>query len=190
MSELTNVPLEEATQKQLLFYANSILNLDVGHAANSSTLRAKILRAQPDCTEIKVKADDQAKKAAPAAPTVTSAKVEKKVLTTHYQDDPKVKIKVFTDSSGLRPKDVQIAVQGDVVIIQRDKEVSIPYRHYLALNDAIEDVARDTDEINPNTGLPIKEWVSQHSYPFQVLTMPSREEIAAWERRTGSKALV
>lgn len=189
MSEYVNIPLEEATQKQLLFYANSILNLEVGNAANSATLRAKILQAQPDCAQIQAKADDQTKKAAAPVPTVSSPKVETKKLTAHFQDDPKVKIKIFTDGTGLRPKDVHVGVQGDVIIIQREKEVSIPYRHYLALNDAIEDVARDTDEINPNTGLPIKEWVSQHSYPFQVLAMPSPEAITAWEKRTGSKAL-
>ena len=50
-------------------------------------------------------------------------------------------------------------------------------------------VFRDTDEINPLTGMPIKEYVEQLSYPHQVFSRPSDEDIAAWHARTDDLAL-
>lgn len=187
MSELEKIPLEEATQKQLYFYASSILNIEVGAGSNNTALRAKILQAQPDCTEITAKVESP--KAEPEAKAAAKAPASGKAFTTHFRDDPKVLLRIMSTGDSTRAKDVQVACQGDVIMIKRDRDVSIPYRHYLVLNDAVEHVARDTDEINPQTGLPIKEWVDQHSYPFQILAMPTNAEIKAWEARVNKMAL-
>ena len=188
MSAFKKVPLDSASRDQLFFFARSILNLEVGDGANNATLRAKITQAQPSLTEITVE---------DSAPTVVSdaeGAAEPSVtntakLTTHFRDDPKVRLTIMPTTESTRAKEVQIACQGETIIARRGQELSIPYRHYLVLKDAIERVARDTDELNPQTGLPIKEWVDQQSYPYQVHAMPSPEEIAAWDKRLSSVEL-
>lgn len=188
MSDNVKVNIDTATREQLFYFARSILNIEVGEGANNATLRAKIKQASPGIEEIMapaVTAIPATEKPAAEEP----AKGGARKLTTHFRDDPKVKIMIHESADPARAKEVQVAVQGDVIIMRRGKKVEIPYRHYLALNDAKEQVARDTDEINPVTGLPFKEWVEQHSYPFNTLSMPSAEEISAWEARTAPMQL-
>ena len=184
MSDTVKVNIDDANREQLFYFARQILNIEIGYRANNAQVRAKIAQAAPGVTEITVPAVS-AIPATEQAPVPAAAPVAgTRKLTTHFRDDPKVEIEIMPSADPARAKDVQIPVNGDVIIVQRSKRVSIPYRHYLALNQAKEQVARDTDEINPMTGLPFKEWVDQHSYPFQVHSMPSAEEIAAWDART------
>lgn len=188
MSDNVNVNIDTATREQLFYFARSILNIEVGEGANNATLRAKIKQASPGIEEIMapaVTAVPATEKPAADAPASNGTRK----LTTHFRDDPKVRIAIHESADPARAKEVQVAVQGDVIIMRRGKEVDIPYRHYLALCDAKEQVARDTDEINPATGLPFKEWVEQHSYPFNTLSMPSADEIAAWEKRMANVQL-
>jgi len=183
MSDNIKVPIDQANREQLFYFARQILNIEIGDGANNAQIRAKIAQAAPSVTEITappVSAVPASEK--PAAPADQGSGSNRK-LTTHFRDDPKVEIEIMPSADPARAKDVQIPVNGDVIIVQRQKRVSIPYRHYLALDIAREQVARDTDETNPLTGLPFKEWVDQHSYPFQVHSMPSAAEIAAWEAR-------
>lgn len=193
MSDSAKIPLDDANRDQLFHFARAMLNLDVNDKCNNATLRAKILAASPGTTHIFVPHTmatviEQAPAAAAAAQVEAKASTGK--LSTHFRDDPKVRLMVQETTELTRAKDVQVAVQGDVIIIRRGTEVDIPYRFYLALKDAVEQVARDTDEINPQTGLPIKEWVERHSYPFSVFSMPSQTEIDAWNKRMSNMALV
>ncbi|WP_017182280.1 hypothetical protein [Sphingobium xenophagum] len=191
MSDTVSIPLDQARNKALFHYAAVVLGLEVSSGANDTTLRSKILAAAPDTTEIKVPANV----AGPAAPATVApiAAVENadkpRKLTSHFRDDPRVELTVMGSADKTRAKDVQIAVNGDVVIIQRGKTVDIPYRHFLALRDAVETIGRETDEINPVTGLPIIEWVDQPSYPFSVSKMPSEAEIAAYHARCDDAAI-
>lgn len=195
MSDTVTVTLEEATNAQLLHFAQTVMGLDVNPGTPSTTLRSKIMQARPDIDSIEVPAGK------PAAGTVSNPdgthtataaaeSIPQGVAGLHFRYDPKVRLRIQGTTEATRAKDVQIACQGEVIILRRDRDVEIPYRHFLVLKDAIETVARDTDEINPLTGLPIKEWVEQNSYPYQILAMPSEEEIAAWHKRTSALQLI
>lgn len=185
------ISINDADNAQLLAYGE-MLGLDVRKGMNNATLIARIQQAQPNSDKITV---------SPASVNSVGDKddVDQKVVKTdaipggvagtHWRYDPKVRLRILPSNDGIRAKDVQIACQGEVMLVRRERDVEIPYRHYLVLNDAIETVARDTDEDNPLTGLPVKEWVQQHSYPFQVLAMPSDEEIAAWAARVSASEL-
>lgn len=190
MTETVSIPLDQARNKALFHFAAVVLGLEVSSGANDTTLRSKILAAAPDTTEIKVPAN-VAGPAAPAAvaPAAPSTPDVARKLTSHFRDDPRVEISVIDSADKTRAKDVQIAVNGDVVIIQRGQKVDIPYRHFLALRDAVETIGRETDQINPVTGLPIIEWVMQPSYPFSVFKMPSEAEIAAYHARCDDAAI-
>jgi len=189
MSDNVKVNIDTATREQLFYYARSILNIEVNDGVNNATLRAKIQQAAPGTQDITAPAVTSVPATEKAASKETGKAGQDRKLTTHYRDDPKVTIEVHESADPARAKEVQVAVQGDVIIMRRGKRVDIPYRHYLALCDAKEQVARDTDEINPLTGLPFKEWVEQHSYPFNTIAMPSADEVSAWEKRMSNVQL-
>lgn len=186
------IPVDQATLPQLRYFAESVLGLELAKTSNSAVVRAKIEAAMPNLTEIRAPEDapEPAQDSHPApivlgqtvnVPDGAVAVAANK--STHEKYDPRVLLVVLTTGDQTKAKDVQIAVNDSVIVMQRGKKVSIPYRHYLALNDAMETIAVDTDEINPLTNMPKKEWITQHSYPFQVWEMPSDEAIAEWTDR-------
>lgn len=187
---MPKISIDEASAKQLRDFAIKTLNLEINPSENSNSIRAKILATMPNATEIDVAdapaSNERKAPAAPAPAAATASAAPAGRAGLHFKYDPKVKLRVMTTTDPTRPKEVQLAVGGDVIILKRGHDVEIPYRFYLALNDAIETVARDTDEINPTTFMPMKEWVQQHSYPFQILAMPSDAEIDAWQKRTAA----
>ncbi len=193
MTDTITISIDEADNAQLLAYGQ-LLGLDVRKGMNNSTLAARIQQAQPNSDKITIPASVSTQantigdKAGEQKP-VESASIPAGIAGTHWRFDPKVRLSILSSNDGIRAKDVQIACQGEVMIVRREREVKLPYRHYLVLKDAVEQVWRDTDDINPQTGLPFKEMVEQNSYPFQVLAMPSPEEIAAWERRVSGAEL-
>lgn len=186
MSETKSITLADATNRQLLAYAQS-RNLDVAPGANNKAILAKILQADPALTHITVEVDAQAAQPATVAGVTDQASpsIPSGQAGAHWKYDPVVMVYVFPSNDPTRPKDVQIAVNGDAFLIKRGEQVNLPYRFFLALDAAKEDVARDLPELNPATGLPLKEWTRQHSYPFSNGPLPSDADIAAWQERTG-----
>lgn len=196
MSKLVKLPINEATNKQLLYYAQRIVGLEVNKGTNSANIIAKIEEAMPGTTEIDVEAESESSADhAPPAPLASAVMATDESIPegragAHFRYDPKVIVEVSHTSDKTRAKDVQVSVNGDVIIIKRGQKVSIPYRHYLALRDAIEKVGIETDEINPVTHMPKIEFVDRPSYEFSVIAMPSEEEVAAFHERTNAMATV
>jgi hypothetical protein len=186
---IVSIPIANATNAQLRYFAETVLGLDVPKINNTSQLRSKIEAAMPNIVD--VRAPDGLHGDAASAPepkvlgggTLKNDSIPDGALGRHQRFDPKVTLQVMPSSDKLRAKDVQIAVNGDVVMLQRGQKVAIPYRYYLALVDAVEMVAVELDEIDPQTSIPAKEWQEQHSYPFSVIDLPSPEAIAAWHIR-------
>jgi hypothetical protein len=182
MSETT--PIEQADHPSLRAFAELTLGIEVKDGVNATQLRAKIRQARPDVTEIPVIA-----RVVPAAqPAPADVRVEARAKVppalayslTSPQTDPKVKVIFQRTADKTRSREVTIGCNGYVCRYQRGAQIDIPYRIYLAALDSVERQAVDTDEINPNTGLPFKSWEEVQSYPMQVIAMPSDEEIAAW----------
>lgn len=178
------ISIDEADNSQLFYFATNILGIDVKAGANSSTLRAKIEQAAPGTIEITAPAASAPTQAASPTPAIRKVSgIPDGVAGLHYKYDPKVMVRIAKTNEATRSREVQLSVNGDVVILKRGETVPIPYRHFIALQNAIETVGQETDEINPVTNLPIVEFIEQPSYPFQVLDEPSDEEIAAWHAR-------
>tara|TARA_R110000782_G_scaffold13632_1_gene40137 strand:+ start:44 stop:634 length:591 start_codon:yes stop_codon:yes gene_type:complete len=190
MSDLIKIAVEDADAAQLFYFATHVLGLEVKAGTNGPQLRAKIETAAPGTKEIEAPpAAVRATAAAPVDPATKKPRIPAGRAGQHYSFDPKVTVRISPTSEQTRPRDVQLAVNGDVVICKRGEPIALPYRHYLALNQAVEMVGRDTGEIHPQTGLPIIEFIEQHSYPFQELEMPSDEEIAAWHVRVDDASM-
>lgn len=103
---------------------------------------------------------------------------------THYSNDPKVTINLASDPLTGGSHHFPITHGGDLILVARDTDVQIPYRHFLVLKDAKERVY--WQEQNPAGGKPIMREADQLAVRFSVLAMPSKEEIDAWHERTDS----
>lgn len=196
MSDVIKVKLDDASNPQLRYFCEAVLNLDgikpVGQ--RNDFLIAKIKAALgEDVTEIELPKESvnfaPPKAAAKEIAPTPEGAIPSGPAGLHFMYDPKVEITVAATDDKRRPRDVQVAVNGDVIIIQRGQRVAIPYRFYLALENAIEKVSRDTGEINPHSQMPEKEWVDQPSYDYRVHKLPTDEEIAAWHARTDNAEL-
>jgi hypothetical protein len=94
---------------------------------------------------------------------------------------------IFSQASDAsKPRMVQLAVNGDVVVSKRGEPVKLPYRFYLANLCAIETIARESDETDDH-GMPIMEYAEQASYPMERVVLPPLDELEAWHQRDGSR---
>ena len=199
------VAIDEADFKSLKHFAEVALGLEVNTGTNSAQLRAKIRTVMPTAKDIPVYVEP-----APAAPPPPVPAVAAKPLTdedgnlvapanrpaaieragttalTHSSQDPKVKIVIQKTADKTRSRDVTVSVNGEVFRMQRGVEIEVPYRVYLALEDAKEMAAVETDQIHPQSGLPIMDWQEVYSYPFSVKALPSEEVVAAWLAATST----
>lgn len=113
---------------------------------------------------------------------VTAGKVSGNL--THYSNDPKVTVNIASDPMTGGSHHFPITHNGDMILVARDMDVQIPYRHFLVLKDMKERVY--WQEQNPAGGKPILREADQLALRFSVLAMPSKEEIDAWHERTDS----
>lgn len=190
---MPTIPIEQATAAQLRAFGEIHLGLEIPRTLNAATALAKIKQADPARTEITIEDPTPAASiASPAQVAAMQAQVplaaEPAVLKAggamiHFTADPKVKLRVQKTGDATRAKDVTIGVNGDVWRLQRGQDVEVPYRVYLALENAKEHQAVETGELNA-MGVAAKEWQEVYSYPFQVIEMPSKEAIAEWHART------
>lgn len=199
METTQQIPIDEADLATLKAYAELSLGIEVKDGTNAKHVRAKILAAAPTLTHVPALAPAQpgATVATVAAvPAANPAAAEEfhvsdarnferpKYSLNHPNLDPKVRMRFHKTADKIRAREVTLSVNGFVCRYQRGQVVNVPYRIYLAAENAKEMASIETDEINPITNDPIMGWEPVYSYPFEVLLMPSDEEIAAWHVAT------
>lgn len=198
MAETQKVKLEEADFASLKHYAELTLGLEIKTGTNSKQIIAKIQKADSSVEEIPVveTAQEQVGDVV-AVPEVTHSRSTTEAIAgkvapatrahadpMHSSNDPKVELTVQKTADKTRAKICDIQVNGVVFRIKRGVRVAVPYRVFEALENAKEKQAVDSDELNPVTGEPYKEWEDVLSYPFQVHAMPSEEEVRQWREST------
>lgn len=166
------VALENATRPQLYHFAKA-MQLDVNFiGATEASLLDLIRKAIPGITEI----DAADSEPGPVLSNTTDIK------STHYRNDPKVIVNIASDDANGGSQPFPICNNGDHILVKRDTDVAIPYRHYLVLLDAVETVFRQ--ETDPATGRPRTVESQQNAVRFNAKGIPSDEEIAAFHERT------
>jgi len=204
MTDTKRIPIEEADLATLKAFAELTLGIEVKTGTNAKQLRGQIQQAMPGVTDVPAlaekpvstwgdpmgKPDMQAAAARRAAEHAAKVEEAARNYSIHLpQNDPKVEVMFHRTADKTRTREITISSNGYVCRYQRGVRVAIPYRVYLAARDAVEMQAVDTDEINPITNLPFKEWQEVFSYPMDVYAMPSPEEIAAWHEAVDGGAL-
>lgn len=101
---------------------------------------------------------------------------------SHYRHDPKVTVNIASDDQNGGSHPFPIGCNGVPIWLRRDEDVEIPYRFYLALNNAIE---KDFEVfVDPVTGQMAEREFERNAIRFTVRNMPSAEEIALFHERT------
>lgn len=174
------LPIEDASDEQLRSFATSFLQLELDEKVKTrAQILGAITKAWPQ-PWIHVAAAPEAP--VQAAGVVPTPKVEKLGFKGHYKDDPIVEVTVGTTAypGGKHPASVSVNGSNNLVI-QRNQRVAIPYRFYLALENAHEEhMVQDGVEV-------VATRIT--NYPMQVHKLPSDEEIAAWHERTKNVVL-
>lgn len=190
MTDKKMVAIGDADYTSLKHHASTILGLDIKSGTNSNGLRAKIATVAPHTTEIEQIGSNEpgavTEVAVPAPAAIATGKP--KYSAGSPTSDPKVKLIIRKTDDPTRDKNVTVSVNGAVWRMMRGQPIDVPYRVYCALNDAVEKRAILMEE-EGSFGLPKYEYQEVNSYPFEVLSMPSDEEIAAWQLATCEHSL-
>jgi len=181
---MAQVPIEKASQPQLLWFAQVRLGMkriqaNTGH----DKLIAKIREAW---TEDFIETDDDMPadgKAGPeknrghygAHPTPSRPKVDPLRFGVL---DPLVNIRVHADRHKGGDRPVPCHLNGVEYWIPRNRDVPIPYRYYLVLKEAVGDIHDGWDDKAQRNS----DSRETQSYTFTVNKMPSQAEIDAWHK--------
>lgn len=177
-------PIETAKFIDLKAYAELHLGLEVPVGTSRQTLTQQIKEIEPDITEIPEAGDSP--DTGPEDVKVSGAGSVKiggnsGAPETHYSNDPVVMIRVASTREPGGNRAVFVGVNGDGFLIQRDRDVNVPYRVYEALEHALEERYEFIDG-GPGER-PSLEPREAHSYAFNIRRMPSDEEVEAWRAR-------
>lgn len=164
--------LEPKNHAKLVKWAQAN-GLDVSYRQPAAEVIATIKAAYPDLNDIEIEGDGE------TAPEVISGLDGK--LTTGYRHDPKVVVNIATDPENGGAHPVPICVNGDHILIKRNTDVPIYYRHYLALKNAVQTDYRQEPGPNGTTVLIASD---RHAFRFTTVELPPKEEIEAWHART------
>lgn len=171
------LPLDNATDDQIRDFAET-MQVDTSDAKDRAGLIA-LLGLVWDQPHISV--DMPADEDALVQDQGVDMPVREEMAGGIGENDPKVRLVISKTPMPGGNDPVPVGHNGRTVVIQRDVEVNLPYRFYLALLDAKrEDVVQDdrSREIFAT---------AYTNYPINVLALPGAEEIAAWRARTDAQ---
>lgn len=155
---MKTIPIGEATEDQLRLFAINTLGIDIKAVAKIETVRARVVAAwdKPDITVDEPKSE----------PAEASSKVAPKPVTDEQQAPEKNMVRLIllvTEEAG-GADDVQVGVNGKIMLVPRGKPVEIPEPYFESLAHA---VTHKYDALKDGGMDPIPRKVQL--YPYQVL---------------------
>lgn len=173
---MKQVPIEKAGYPELVRFAQERgFDIKYGQVKQEELVRT-IREAYPEITTIVVDDDDQQPVTAVTSPAARSNS------PSHYSNDPKVVINITSDDANGGEHAYPIFADPVLILVKRDTDVSIPYRHYLVLDNAREEVFRK--HFDPVRQRYYETTSIQHTVRFSVKQMPMPDEIAAFHANT------
>lgn len=179
--------IDDATATEVRSFAASFLGIPT-EGQTDDQVRAAV-RAATETDVIYVRLEPEAmvghdQTGHPPLPPVVATSDEEPVKLQGGlgRGDPKVRIVLHNEEKDgvIVSRHKEVGVNGVVWLLKRGEPIDIPYRVYLALNNANRDVITHNGEGEVMTQ-------SVKNTPFNIEAMPSRDEIAAWEARTASQ---
>jgi hypothetical protein len=182
------IPLDQATKDDLRLFAEAVLGLQVHPNSGYATIRAKIAEVHTD-DFILLPEDDSTQEIERAAALIAEQREAKKDVQraagkvgTSSKGDPMVRMSIAQAEGQGGERPVPVTVNGVTMLIPRGEPVSVPYRYYLALTLAVRTIYEQHRDRQTGELITTKKDVP--AYPYNVMSMPSAEEIAAWEDAT------
>lgn len=207
---IQKLPLADATTDQLLGFAASNLGIFLPKHTKVETVMSKITQAwendyilvmveddglgpmagkdgpnegptEPSPAPVQpapAQAPEPVGVAAPAQPIRRSMKPESSKM------DPNVLLTIHEAPGKGGKRAVPVSVNGSTMLIERGKQSEVPWRFFLALENAVQELFEEDDENEELVGRDVP------SYPYTVHRTPSGEEIDAWNKRDQERANV
>ncbi len=177
--------IDDATADEVRLFAASFLGIPTDGQTDDQVRAA--VRAATETDVIYVRIEPEAthdQTGHPPLPPVvaTSDEAPTKLQGGLGHGDPKVRIILHNEEKDgvIVSRHKEVGVNGVVWLLKRGEEIDIPYRVYLALNNANRDVITHNGEGEVMTQ-------SVKNTPFNVVGMPTKDDIHAWEQRTASQ---
>lgn len=165
------VPLKTATLAQLRAFNEQKFQLALDENAKAAEYRAALAAVWPKA-EIEILVDED--EAAPI-PVAKAARGEHPAESS--RGDPLVRLQIPDQDRPGGKDPVPLSVNGKAMLIPRRIICDVPYRYFLALQAAVQTVyTPQEDGTNLAADVP--------NYGYNVHSMPSEAEVAAWEKRT------
>lgn len=187
-----SVKLEDATADQLRLWCMMYLGQSMPPNTKPETMAAKLRAIGHEEFEVEENAGGAVAERLPssrgAGPAPNAPQTVEDYLAlypkgvpdlTGMRDPPVIMMIPHQDKEGgQRP--VFVGVNGTSYTIPRGKNVSVPWRYYLALKDAVE----ATYQPDPNDHYSLIR-TDTPSYPIQVVQLPPKAWVLAWEQAQG-----
>lgn len=177
MQKFETKSIDDATPEELREYAASFLGIPTDGIPNDQVL-AKV-RAANDGDTIYVRGAEAPPPQIGTPPMPVEEPEARRLVGGVGRDDPKVRLTLHAEERDgvVNNRHKEVGVNGVVWLLKRGVSLDVPYRVYLALNDAERDnISHDAE------GNVIRQRVK--NTPFNVERMPSQAEIDAWHERT------
>jgi len=181
-TKTVKIPIADASDDQLREFASLVLALDATKLGDRGAMLGLIQAAWPqEYITRQVQVDEQG--------NVQDQNVVQEILPQQRlrgsidEDEPRVTVRIMqTEMPGGRDP-VPLGVNGVTVVAQRNMDVSMPYRFYLALLNAVRTVVEQIPSPdNPRMRDTIEIQVT--NYPVTVVKPADPAAVAAWFERT------
>lgn len=163
-AEGVQIPIESATKAQLRAFANH-LGCPTSNFMDETKLRAAIANSGYDAAHIIGFVN---------APT--KAAEARLIASGDAVAEPLVELTVHTSEGAGGKRAVFCGVNGKALLIPRNQKCKVKLRYLRVLENAVETKYEFDDDAKANVPREMP------SYPFQVHTMPSDADIAAWHK--------
>jgi len=184
---MVNTPLAQASDEEIRDFCE-VMQLDVSKAKGRAGLLGVLGSAWdkdyiPTTKVQEAQANDELEAQAQQVDKLVPPEPTQRLTGGEGNNDPIVVLKIQKTSMPGGRDPVPVSVNGSAKVVQREMVAHVPYRYFLALQDALrEEVTQDFDSGDLRTD-------EVTNYPMQVMSMPSADEIAAWHKRTDSELM-
>ncbi len=175
------VMIEDATREQLLWFVQVKLGVDKTHPKTGIPKLTKLIKTM--WAENYIELDAEHADGGDAGPRAERAHYEEPPVKTRKVDplkfgahDPLVKIRIHNSSGKGGSSNVPCHLNGVSFWIPRGKDVEIPYRNFMVLEESISTIHEGWDDDLGRNAEPRE----ASAYTYSVLRRPSEEEIAKW----------
>lgn len=177
--------IDDATADEVRLFASSFLGIPTDGQTDDQVRAAVRAATETDAIYVRIQPEDHQQTGHPPLPPVVATASDGEPVKLQGglgHGDPKVRIVLHNEEKDgvIVSRHKEVGVNGVVWLLKRGVPIDIPYRVFLALDNANRDVITHNGEGEVLTQ-------SVKNTPFNVEQRPSAEEVAAWEARTGSQ---